>query len=150
MAREEAIVGEGCVDTPARQAAAKTCIERVDDLLKLETRRYFENSVPRTRIEGGPSCFKSRLEEATPSIEDLERKTRALRVEGRAGGLAKRKTENDFAAQERLERRKAAEAWRETARFDLREAFAHAVRAGRRRVGGLRTSTPVRCGRKTR
>ena len=47
MAREEAVVGEGCVDTPARQKAAEDLYRRVDDLLKLETRRYFEGATAR-------------------------------------------------------------------------------------------------------
>ena len=122
MAREEAIVGEGCVDTPARQKAAEDLYRRVDDLLKLETRRYFENSTAHAHRRWS-QLFQKQAREATKVREDLERKTRALLLKAGREDLPA-KAENDFEAQERLMRRKTAEAWRESARFDLREAFA--------------------------
>ena len=122
MAREESIVGEGCVDTPARQKAAEDLYRRVDDLLKLETRRYFENSTAHAHRRWS-QLFQKQAREATKVREDLERKTRALLLKAGREELPN-KTEDDFAAQERLMRRKTAESWRESARFDLREAFA--------------------------
>ena len=122
MAREESIVGEGCVDTPARQKAAEDLYRRVDDLLKLETRRYFENSTAHAHRRWS-QLFQKQAREATKVREDLERKTRALLLKAGREELPA-KAENDFEAQERLMRRKTAEAWRESARFDLREAFA--------------------------
>ena len=122
MAREESIVGEGCVDTPARQKAAEDLYKRVDDLLKLETRRYFESATAHAHRRWS-QLFQKQAREATKVREDLERKTRALLLKAGREELPA-KAENDFEAQERLMRRKTAEAWRETARFDLREAFA--------------------------
>ena len=122
MAREEAIVGEGCVDTPARKAAAEDLYRRVDDLLKLETRRYFESSTAHAHRRWS-QLFQKQAREATKVREDLERKTRALLLKAGREDLPV-KAEDDFAAQERLMRRKTAEQWRESARFDLREAFA--------------------------
>ena len=122
MSREEAIVGEGCVDTPARQKAAEDLYKRVDDLLKLETRRYFEGATAHAHRRWS-QLFQKQAREATKVREDLERKTRALLLKAGREDLPT-KPEDDFAAQERLMRRKTAEAWRESARFDLREAFA--------------------------
>ena len=122
MSREEAIVGEGCVDTPARQKAAEDLYKRVDDLLKLETRRYFESSTAHAHRRWS-QLFQKQAREATKVREDLERKTRALLLKAGREDLPI-KPEDDFAAQERLMRRKTAEQWRESARFDLREAFA--------------------------
>ena len=77
MSREEAIVGEGCVDTPARQKAAEDLYKRVDDLLKLETRRYFEGATAHAHRRWS-QLFQKQAREATKVREDLERKTRAL------------------------------------------------------------------------
>ena len=91
-------------------------------MLKLETRRYFENSTAHAHRRWS-QLFQKQAREATKVREDLERKTRALLLKAGREDLPV-KPEDDFEAQERLMRRRTAESWRESARFDLREAFA--------------------------
>lgn len=121
MAREEQMVGQEIVDTPIRKAAAQDLYKRVDDLLKLETRKYFESATAHAHRKWS-QLFQKQAREQTKCRDDVDRKTKALLVKGAV--VEPVPPVDDFAAREQLMRRKTAEHWRESARFDLREAFA--------------------------
>ena len=62
MSREEAIVGEGCVDTPARQKAAEDLYRSASMICSNWRRGATSEQRRRTRIEGGPSSSRSKRE----------------------------------------------------------------------------------------